>query len=106
MSFELKKVFNNLSSYFIALARLIIWTTLTFFSGLQRTLFTRSEVVGVELKIAPFRCDIKDTNDKLAYIDKLCLENPDLIVNNIAENLDSFDEDFGEDFGEDFDEDE
>ena len=65
-------------SYIVALLRLVVWTIILFFSGLQRTLFTRSEVVGVDMKLAPLRCDLEDVDEKLAYIDKLCIENPDL----------------------------
>ena len=66
-------------SYFIALSRLVLWTVLFFFSGLQRTLFLRGEVVCVEFKTIPLKCDREDTGEKLAYLDKLCLENPDLV---------------------------
>ena len=65
-------------SYIVALLRLVVWTIILFFSGLQRTLFTRSEVVGVDMKLTPLRCDMEDVDEKLAYIDKLCIENPDL----------------------------
>lgn len=65
-------------SYIVALLRLVVWTIILFFSGLQRTLFTRSEVVGVDMKLTPLRCDLEDVDEKLAYIDKLCIENPDL----------------------------
>lgn len=91
---KLEKPLKDLISYLIALARLIIWTILVFFSGLQRTLFMRSEVVGVELKVTSLRSDLKDTDDKLAYIDKLCLENPDLM--EVMEDEYYGDDDFGE----------
>ena len=65
-------------SYIIALARLCVWTIIFFFSGLQRTLFTRCEVVGLDLRLLPLRCDMEDADDKLAYLDKLCIENHDL----------------------------
>lgn len=81
------KFFKVLGSYIIALARLVIWTILTFFSGLQRTLFVRSEVVGVELKVAPLRCDMEDTDEKLAYIDKLCMENPELVCTSMEDDF-------------------
>ena len=66
-------------SYVVAVARLCIWTCVFFFSGLQRTLFMRSEVAGVDFKIMPLRCDMEEVGDKLAYLDKLCIENPDLV---------------------------
>ena len=73
------KFFKAVGSYLIALARLIIWTCIFFFSGLQRTLFMKSEVVGVDFKVMPLRCHREEYDDKLAYLDKLCIENPDLI---------------------------
>ncbi len=94
---RLEKPFKDLISYLIALARLVIWTILVFFSGLQRTLFMRSEVVGVELKVTSLRSDLKDTDDKLAYIDKLCLENPELM--EVVED-DFYGNDFPDDSGD------
>ena len=67
-------------SYIVALARLLVWTAIFFFTGLQRTLFMRSEIYSVEFGVLPLRCDMEEADDKLAYIDKLCLENPDLAV--------------------------
>jgi len=72
------KFLKVIGSYVLAIFRIFIWTIIFFFSGLQRTLFTRSEVVGVDMKLSPLRCDMEDVDEKLAYIDKLCLENPDL----------------------------
>ena len=73
------KFFKVFLSYIIALARLVIWTVILFFLGLQRTLFMRSEVVGVDFRIMPLRCDLEDVDDKLAYLDKLCIENPEIV---------------------------
>lgn len=85
-----------IGSYIRALARLFIWTILVFFSGLQRTLFMRSEVAGVDLKIVPLKCDIEETDERLAYIDKLCMENPELVIEN------DFDDDFPNNEGDEF----
>ena len=87
-------------SYLVAISRLILWTILLFFSGLQRILFLRSEVVSVDFKVIPLLCDRKDTKEKLAYIDKLCMENPDLA--EISEEV--MDEDNFEDFDDEDDE--
>ena len=73
------KFLKVLWSYFVALARLVVWTFILFFTGLQRTLFMRSEIVGVEFKVIPLICDREEYDDKLAYLDKLCIENPDLM---------------------------
>ena len=98
---RLDKPFKDFISYVIALARLVNWTILVFFSGLQRTLFMRSEVAGVDLKVVPLRSDMKDTDDKLAYIDKLCLENPDLVDVVEEDFYGDKDDDFPfDDFGE------
>ena len=70
------KVFG---SYIIAVSRLVIWTIIFFFTGLQRTLFMRSEVVMVEFKVTPLRCDMEKADDTISFVDKLCIENPDLI---------------------------
>ena len=87
-------------SYLVAISRLILWTILLFFSGLQRILFLRNEVVSVDFKVIPLLCDRKDTKEKLAYIDKLCMENPDLA--EISEEV--MDEDNFEDFDDEDDE--
>lgn len=76
--YNIVKLCKVIWSYVVAVARLCVWTAILFFSGLQRTLFMRSEVCGVDFKIAPLRCDMEEAGDKLAYLDKLCMENPDL----------------------------
>lgn len=83
------KFFKVVWSYVVALARLFVWTFIFFFSGLQRTLFMKSEVVGVDFKVMPLRCCQEEYDDKLAYLDKLCIENPDLM--GIEDNA-SFDD--------------
>ena len=98
LKLKLKRFFKVTGSYIRAFFRLIIWTILVFFSGLQRTLFMRSEVAGVDIKITPLKCDIEDTNEKLSYIDKLCLENPELIETVESNKLQ--DEDFFDDTDE------
>lgn len=87
---NLSKLCRSLGSYLVALLRLGFWIILAFFSGLQRILFTRAEVIGMELKLAPLRCDLAETGEKLAYIDKLCLENPELV----ASSMNADDEEF------------
>ena len=75
---NLKRFFKVLFSYLIAVARLFVWTVIFFFTGLQRTLFMRSEIVCVEFKVTPLRCDMEDVGDTLSFVDKLYVENPDL----------------------------
>ena len=75
---SLKSFFKVLFSYLIAVARLFVWTVIFFFTGLQRTLFMRSEIVSVEFKVTPLRCDLEEVDDRLSFVDKLYCENPDL----------------------------
>ena len=53
----------------------------------------RSEIVEVDFKVIPLRCDMEAIDDKMAYIDKLYMENPDMIEGMAAEAGDAlFDE--------------
>ena len=88
MEWLLHSVLSSLKilwSYVVAIARLIMWTIIFFFSGLQRTLFMKGEVAGVDFKVIPLLCDREELDDKLAYLDKLCIENPDLVEGMISE---------------------
>lgn len=91
---KLESFLKVLFSYLIALGRLLVWTIIFFFTGLQRTLFMRSEVVCVEFKVTPLRCDMEEADKNLAYIDKLCLENPDLIEAVEDEDLSFLDNEY------------
>ena len=91
-----------LFSYIIGIARLIIWTIILFFSGLQRTLFMKGEIIGVDFKVIPLRCYREEIDNKLAYLDKLCIENPDLVEGMVEEEI-PFDGPMGGDFGLDDD---
>ena len=95
------KSFKVLWSYIVAVTRLVIWTIIFFFTGLQRTLFMKSEVVGVDFRVAPLRCHMEDADEKLAYLDKLCIENPDLIGIEDESLFDEMVEDEETDFNED-----
>lgn len=79
-----------LCSYIIALVRLPFLTVLFIVSSLQQVLFERCEVVNVEMKVVPLRCDRQKATDNVAYIDKLCYENPDLV--EIADESDIIDD--------------
>lgn len=48
-------------------------------SGLQIILFTRTEICNLEMRGQPLRCDMDKMDEKLSYVDKLMLENPDLL---------------------------
>ena len=94
--FNIVKFCKVIWSYIVALARLIIWTFIFFFTGLQRTLFMRSEIVEVDFKVVPLRCDMEKFDDNMSYIDKLYSENPDLIEGLMDEDI-PFDELMDED---------
>ena len=89
---KIKWFFSNLMSYAIAIARLLFWEVLLFFSGLQQILFTRTEICGLDLRGLPLRCDRDDVLDKISYVDKLKAENPDLDLMT-DEDYEDFDED-------------
>lgn len=65
-------------SYFVAIARLIAWMMVLFFSGLQQIIFNRTEICHVESRGIPILCDREGMLNNLSYIDKLKEENPDL----------------------------
>ena len=75
----MKKFFSKLGSYIIALLRLVLLNINFFFSGLHTILFSNIEITNIEMKGTPLRCDKENTSETMAYLDKLCLENPDLL---------------------------
>ena len=95
---KILRFFSVFFSYVRAVLRLLVWTVLFFVAGLQRTLFMRSEIVCVEFKTIPLKCDVEDFDDKMSYIDKMCSENPDLAeISDIDdEDFDDFDNDEGD----------
>ena len=70
---------GELYSVIIALFRLFFLTCAMLTSGLQIILFTRTEVCNIELRGMPWRCDRLKDMQNLAFIDKICVENPDLL---------------------------
>ena len=66
---------------------------LFFLSGLQQILYTRCEIINVEMKAVPLRCDITKANENVSYIEKLCCENPDLVEITDGDNEDLFGDD-------------
>lgn len=76
---KIRYFFSVLSSYLIAISRLFFLDALLFLSGLQQILYSRCEIVNVEMKVSPLRCDINKVTENVSYIEKLCCENPDLV---------------------------
>ncbi len=90
------EVLNVFASYMIALLRLPFLTVLFIVSSIQQVIFERNEVVNVEMKVIPLRCDRQKVSDNVAYLDKLCYENPDLVeIADENDNMNDTDEDEG-----------
>ena len=83
-------------SYIIAIIRLFFWMGVLLVSGLQQILFTRTEICYIELKGLPLRCDRDDIIDKISYVDKLKVENPDLEIVDEEDGNNSDDTNEGE----------
>ena len=76
---KINEFFDTLMSTIIALIR-FFFLILTFItSGIHIILFTRTEICNVELRGQPFRCDREKIANTLSFVDKMCLENPELL---------------------------
>lgn len=76
---HIKVFLEELLSIIIALVRLVFLTFAMLTSGVQIILFTRTEVWNMEMKGMPWRCDREKMADQMSFVDKICLENPDLL---------------------------
>lgn len=76
---RLTELLGEIGSIIVALLRLAFLTCAMVTSGIHIVLFTRTEVWNVEMKGMPWRCDREKMNDQLAFVDKICLENPELL---------------------------
>ena len=87
-------------SILVAVFRLMFLTCVIFISGLQIILFNGLEICNVELKGMPLRYKIRRNGENLAFLDKMVIENPELLdmpEGELSEDLpDSSDEDEGE----------
>ena len=70
---------EDLGSIIIAVLRLMFLTCTMLMSGLQIVLFSGLEICNVELKGRPRRSRIERNEANLAFIDKMCIENPELL---------------------------
>lgn len=77
---KLQDMWGTISSALIALLRLCFLTVTFFISGVSLILFTRTEICNIEIRGNAFRCDREKDWAKLAFVDKLSLENPDLLA--------------------------
>ena len=98
---KLQDMWGTISSALIALLRLCFLTVTFFISGVSLILFTRTEICNIEIRGNAFRCDREKDLAKLAFVDKLLVENPDLLAmtdENAGPNCFS-DDDIDEDDG-------
>jgi len=77
---KLQDMWGTISSALIALLRLCFLTVTFFISGISLILFTRTEICNIEIRGNAFRCDREKDLAKLAFVDKLLVENPDLLA--------------------------
>ena len=76
---RLHEIMAEVFSAVVALLRLVFLTCAMFASGVHIVLFTRTEVCNIEMRGMPWRCDRERDMSTLSFIDKICLENPDLL---------------------------
>ena len=63
----------------VALLRLVFLTCAMFASGVHIVLFTRTEVCNIEMRGMPWRCDRERDMSTLSFVDRLMVDNPDLL---------------------------
>ena len=73
------EIMSDIWSAVVALIRLLFLTCAMFASGVHIVLFTRTEICNIEMRGMPWRCDREKVADQLSFVDKICLENPDLL---------------------------
>lgn len=76
---RIKEIFSEIGSATIALVRLFFLVCAMFTSGVHIVLFTRTEVCNIEMRGMPWRCDRERLADNMSFVDKICLENPELL---------------------------
>lgn len=92
---------EEVGSILIAIVRLIFLTCVMFLSGIQIIIFNELEICNLEMKGVPLRYKIKRNEANLAFIDKMCIENPELLDIPEGELPDDFphpDDEDSEDF--------
>ena len=73
------EIMSDIWSAIVALIRLLFLTCAMFASGVHIVIFTRTEICNIEMRGMPWRCDREKVADQLSFVDKICLENPDLL---------------------------
>lgn len=76
---KLREILSEVGSVIVALIRLLFLTCAMFTSGVHIVLFTRTEICNIEMRGMPWRCDREKMADQMSFVDKICLENPELL---------------------------
>ena len=76
---RIKEFLNAFISALIAIIRLFFLAVGLIASGLHIILFNRMEICNIEMKGLAWRCDREKDMQNMAFIDKMVLENPDLL---------------------------
>lgn len=76
---KIREVLDEIASMIVALARLIFLVFAMITSGIHIVLFTRTEICNIEMRGMPWRCDREKIEDQMSFIEKACLQNPELL---------------------------
>ena len=76
---RVNEVLETVWSIIIAVLRFFFLMIALIPSGLHVIFFTRTEICNIELKGLPYRCDREKIANTLSFVDKMCLENPELL---------------------------
>ena len=76
---KLKEIGRDIFSIIVAILRLLFLTCNMFISSLNLILFAQLEIVNVELRGQAWRSRRERDMRNLAFIDKMCIENPELL---------------------------
>lgn len=89
-----------------ALTRLFFLTMAMVASGVHIILFSRTEICNIELRGMPLLCDREKMGDHMSFIEKTCLENPELVdyADEQMRRESDLPEDYPHPYGEDEDE--
>jgi len=94
---NMRDFFDTLLSYVIATVRLFILTLIALLNGLHQIIFNRVEICNLSFHFLPLRKD----RENISYINKLNMNNTDLIYPSYAGEEEFDDSDLGDEDGSD-----
>ena len=98
---KIKEFLSAFMSVVIAILRLLFLAVGLIATGLHIILFNRMEICNIEMKGLAWRCDREKMADQMSFVDKICIENPDLLdyaeqqANEPPQDIDDDEEDEG-----------